>query len=346
MPRRSGGPTISVSVESAPGTAPAPTSLSRREGKPLLAILCLCAGIGLFSVQDLVIKLFSDRYPITQAMAVRSVVGLPLLLLLVWLGGGLRQLKSRRLGPIGLRAVMAFSAYMCYYMAIAALPLADVAALFFIAPLIISCLAVLFLGERLRLHTVLALLAGFAGVLVMLKPGAGVFEWAGLLVVGAATLYGGQQILARRLGGEVSAPVLTFYQNLAFLFGAPLLAALFSLFPLDDGGHPSLAFLLRPWVWPPAEDLSLMAATGVIASVAMTLLSQAYRLAPAAKVAIFEYSAILWAPLWGFLFFDEVPTALSLAGAALICGAGIFALRRDLSESVREPDPAVPASRS
>ncbi|HEV7255177.1 MAG TPA: DMT family transporter [Mesorhizobium sp.] len=327
--------------------AHAPLSLPRGEERPLVAILCLCAGIGLFSVQDLVIKLFSDRYPITEAMAVRSVVGLPLLLVLVWLGGGLKQLKSRRLGLIALRAVMAFSAYMCYYMAIAALPLADVAALFFIAPLIISLLAVLFLGERLKLHTVLALLAGFAGVFVMLRPGAGVFEWAGLLVVLAATLYGGQQILSRRLSDDVSAPVLTFYQNAAFLFGAPLLAALLSLFPLGDGGHPSLAFLLRPWIWPSAEDLSLMAACGVIASVAMTLLSQAYRLAPAARVATFEYSAILWAPLWGFLIFGETPTALSIVGAVLICGAGIFALRRDLAESSRKiPDPAVPASRS
>src|SRR5690606_38268333 len=125
--------------------------------------------------------------------------------------------------------------------------------------------------------------------------------------------------LARKLGNSESAAVITFYQNLAFIIGAPMLAAIVSLGGLEDSGHPSLSFLLRPWL--------LMAACGVIATAGMTLLTQAYRIAPAGDVAVFEYSAIIWVPLWGLVFFDEIPKLSTVIGAALICGAGLFALR-------------------
>ena len=139
-------------------------------------------------------------------------------------------------------------------------------------------------------------------------------------------LYGSAQIVARKMGEGEGAAVMTFYQNAAFLIGAPTLAFLFGG-DAASGLHPSVAFLTRPWAWPPAVDLALMAACGVIAAAGMTLLSQAYRLAPAGNLSVFKYSAILWAPLWGFLFFDEVPRITTVVGAVLICGAGLFALR-------------------
>jgi drug/metabolite transporter (DMT)-like permease len=168
---------------------------------------------------------------------------------------------------------------------------------------------------------------GLVGVIITLQPGLAVFEWAAALTLLAAALYSSSQILARKLGDSEVAAVITFYQNMAFLIGAPALAFLMTLGGFADEGHPSLGFLLRPWVWPTPEDALLMAGCGVIASAGMTLLSQAYRLAPAGNVAVFEYSAIIWAPLWGLIFFDEVPKITTIFGAVLICGAGLVALR-------------------
>lgn len=292
--------------------------------RSLAAIGYLCLGILVFSLQDLILKALSGDYPVTQAMTIRSVVALPILLVLVRAGGF--TLRSRNLGLLVLRAAMSFGAYLSYYMALAALPLADVVALFFIAPLYITALGIVVLGERPHRATIAALFVGIAGVVVTLRPGSGLFEWASLLSLLAAILYGSAQVVARRMGEGEGAAVMTFYQNLAFLIGAPALAFLFGG-NAANGLHPSIGFLTRPWAWAPPVDLALMAACGVIAAAGMTLLSQAYRLAPAGNLSVFEYSAILWAPLWGFLFFGEVPRITTVVGAALICGAGLYALR-------------------
>jgi drug/metabolite transporter (DMT)-like permease len=298
------------------------------QNRLLPAIASLCLGVLVFSLQDLILKGLSGTYPVTQAMTIRSVVALPILLALVGATRGLSALRSGRLGLLALRAIVSFGAYMTYYLALAAIPLADAVAIFFAAPLLISLLAVLVLGERIRLETLAALVLGLVGVLVTLRPGAGVFEWASLLTLLSASLYAGAQVMARKLSASEDAAVITFFQNAAFLIGAPLMALAFRLAGPIQAEHASLAFLTRPWVWPTTIDLLLMGACGVIAAAGMTLLSQGYRLAPAAKVSVFEYSAILWAPLWGFLFFQEVPKLTTLGGAALIALAGLLALRK------------------
>jgi drug/metabolite transporter (DMT)-like permease len=297
------------------------------QNKSLAATGFLCLGVLVFSLQDVVLKGLSGTYPVTQAMTVRSIVALPILLVLVRATASLQSLFSKRAGLLAIRAVISLGAYLFYYLSIAALPLADAVALFFVAPLIIAGLGIFFLGERPRQTTFLALVVGLLGVIITLQPGLAVFEWAAALTLLAAALYSSAQILARKLGDSEGAAVITFYQNLAFLIGAPALAALVSLGGFEDAGHQSVAFLVRPWVWPTLKDTLLMASCGVIASAGMTLLSQAYRLAPAGNVAVFEYSAIIWVPLWGLLFFDEVPKITTVLGAALICGAGLFALR-------------------
>jgi drug/metabolite transporter (DMT)-like permease len=288
----------------------------------------LCLGVLVFSLQDPVLKELSGSYPVTQAMTIRSLVALPILLFLVRATTSGRALRSERAWLLALRAVIALGAYVLYYLSIATLPLADAVALFFVAPLIIAGLGIVFLGERPQLTTSIALALGIVGVVIAWQPGAAAFDWAAALTLAAAALYAFAQILARRLGASEGAAVITFYQNMACLVAAPALAAFLGMGGIEHADHPSLAFLVRPWVWPDVEDVMLMAACGVIASAGMTLLSQAYRLAPAGNVAVFEYTAILWAPLWGFLFFAEVPKATTLVGAVLICGAGLVAIRR------------------
>ena len=306
------------------------------QNRVLPGIACLCLGVLVFSLQDGLIKAVSGTYPVTQALAIRAVVALPILLALVHYEAGFAALVSKRTGFLMARGAILFASYTSYYLAIAALPMADAVALFFMTPLLIMALAGPYLGERVGWRTLATVLVGLVGVVVMLRPGAGLFDWASLLSLLSAALYAFAQLMARKIGDTESASVMTFYQNGFYLVGSLVIAAIFLLAGFENGGHPSLSFLVRPWVVPNLADFLMMAACGVIAAAGMMLLSQAYRLAPANRVATFEYTGILWAPLWGFLFFAEVPQATTVAGAALIVGAGVFALNA-AGRARREP---------
>ena len=304
------------------------TALPKPRHDSSLGILCLCAGLGLFSVQDLILKLLAGSYPLSQAMVFRSLTALPLLLWLVARDGGLGTLFTPGTRAMIGRGLVMFVAYAAYYLALPALPLASVVALYFSAPLFITILSVPMLGEAVGWRRGLAVLAGFGGVLVILRPGAGLFEAAALLPVLSGLCYGLSMIFARKLGARESAPAMAFWGNLVFLLLAALMALSFGGNPAPDL-HPSLAFLLRGWVWPTALDATLMAGCGVIAALGLTLLTQAYRIADAAAVTPFEYSALLWGILWGWAFFTEWPDAHAWAGIAIILTAGLYVLWRE-----------------
>lgn len=294
---------------------------------PARGILYLCLGVLVFSLQDAIIKRVSGGYALTEVVFIRSCVAAPILLALVHRESGWRTIFSSALGLLTLRALIMFGAYTAYYMAFPALPLADAVALYFTVPLFVMALAGPFLGERTHWGVWLAVLLGFAGVMVMLQPGSGLFEPAALLSLLAAALYGMAMLMARKFGDTLSASVMAFYQNAVFLVGAGLAAIVLHGLGVVSAEHPSLSFLVRPWVMPSLTDGLLIAACGVVATVGIMLLTNAYRVARASTVTPFEYTGILWAPLWGFLFFSEVPRATTLAGAAVIVVAGLLALR-------------------
>ena len=294
---------------------------------PARGILYLCLGVLVFSLQDAIIKRVSGGYPLTEVVFIRSCVAAPILLALVQRESGWRAIFSSSLGLLTLRATIMFGAYTAYYMAFPALPLADAVALYFTVPLFVTALAGPFLGERTHWGVWLAVLLGFAGVMVMLQPGSGLFEPAALLSLLAAALYGMAMLMARKFGDTLSASVMAFYQNGVFMVGAGLAALVLHSLGVVSAQHPSVSFLVRPWVMPSLTDGLLIAACGVVAAVGIMLLTNAYRVARASTVTPFEYTGILWAPLWGFLFFSEVPRATTLAGAAVIVVAGLLALR-------------------
>ena len=290
-------------------------------------IAFLCLGVLVFSLQDAIIKQVSGAYPLTQVLSMRAVVAGPILLVLVQIEVGWRAILSPAFWPLTARAGLLFVAYMAYYLAFPALPLADAVALYFTVPLFVTALAGPFLGERAPWPVWAAVAAGFVGVLVMLQPGSGLFEPAALLSLLSAAMYAGSMLMARRLGAEQAASVMSFYQNALFLLGALVIAAGLQAAGIVHARHPSLSFLVRPWVMPDVWDTLLIASCGVVAAAGTMLLTSAYRVARASVVAPFEYSGVLWAPLWGFLFFAEVPRLTTVAGAVLIVGAGLVALR-------------------
>lgn len=298
-------------------------------GQNARGILFLVAGVAVFSVQDLILKLLSGGYPLHQAMVLRSLTAIPFLLLLVHLDGGLRSLFTAGTKAMIWRGGVMFLAYTSYYLALAALPMATTVALYFSGPLFITILSVFFLAERVGPRRWMALLAGFAGVIIMVRPGGSLFDWAAVLPVLSGLTYAISMIAARRLGTTESAAALAFWGNAVFLVAALVMSAILGTGRFEADTHPSLAFLLRGWVMPDAFDLTLMMACGVIAAAGLTLLTQAYRIGEASVVTPFEYTGLLWSVAYGWVFWRDWPTMPDWTGIAIIVAAGLYILWRE-----------------
>lgn len=289
----------------------------------------LVAGVAVFSVQDLILKLLSGDYPLHQAMVLRSLTAIPFLLALVHYEAGLKSLFTPGTGAMIRRGAIMFLAYTTYYIALPALPMATTVALYFSAPLFITLLSVLILKEQVGPRRWLALFAGFVGVIIMVRPTGAVFEWAALLPVMSGFAYALSMISARRLGVTESAAALAFWGNAVFLAAALVMSAVLGSGSFTNEAHPSLAFLLRGWAMPSAFDAMLMMACGVIAAAGLTLLTQAYRIAEASVVTPFEYTGLLWSVIYGWVFWRQWPDATAWAGIAIIVGAGLYVLWRE-----------------
>lgn len=296
----------------------------------LSAILCLVAGIAIFSVQDLILKLLSGSYPLHEAMMLRSVTAIPCMLAITWwFDGSLRTLVSRSWPAMLARGILNFLAYTAYYLALAALPMATTVALYFTAPLIIVVLSVVMLHETVSLRRRLAVAMGFAGVLILVRPGANLFDWAALLPIFCGFAYALSMIMARTMGTKDSAAAMAFWGNNAFLLCSLALALVYGPGTRAEAFHPSLAFLTRGWVMPTGLDAFLMCSCGLIAAIGLTLLTQAYRAGQSSIVAPFEFSFAFWGILWGWLFWQQLPDPLGWLGIAVIIAAGIYVLRAE-----------------
>jgi drug/metabolite transporter (DMT)-like permease len=297
-----------------------------RPNRNLLGIASLTFGVMLFSTQDAIIKSISHDHAVTLAMAIRCIIALPILFLMVQLECGIAKLRSPLFWALVMRGGILLVAYTTYYMGLPALPLAEAIALFFAAPIIVTILSVPMLGENVSGQSWAAIALGFIGVLVILQPGTALFNPAALFSLVSAATYALAMIIARKLGVSEPATVMAFYQNGVYFIGAVLIAAFFAVAGIDHLGHPSLDFLVRAWVWPNNYDLFLMGVCGAIAAVAMSLLTNAYRMADANLVTVFEYTGMIWSPLWGFLFFNEIPRWTTVAGLVLIFVAGLVSI--------------------
>ena len=286
----------------------------------------LIAGIAVFAVQDLILKLLSGTYPLHQAMVFRSLTAVPFLLILVKLSGGLATLITPGLPRMIGRGFVMFAAYTSYYLALAALPLATTVALYFAAPLFITLLSVLILNEKVGLLRWLAVAAGFSGIIIMVRPGSDLFDWAAPLAVLSGLTYGVSMVAARRLGTTETAAALAFWGNAVFLGCALILSVIFGTGDFAGTGHKSIAFMTRGWVMPTEFDTLLMMACGVIAAAGLTLLTQAYRISQSSVVAPFEYTALIWGVLYGWLFWSDWPDATGWIGISIIVGAGLFVI--------------------
>ncbi len=309
------------------------------------AVAFILVGMVCISINDTLIKFLSDGYPLHEMVFVRSAIGIAASFVILRFEGGVSLLRTDRPAMHALRAVLIVVANMTFFAALAVMPLGAATALFFVAPLFITVLAIPVLGETIGLPRIAAIIVGLIGVGVMMAPGVdwgGIPRWNLLLPVAAAACYAGMQVLTRKLGGQSTAAAMAIYIQATFI----VVSVGFFLVAGDgryagDGDSEALEFLLRAWVWPAAGDIWIFVVLGLMSAAVGYSLSQAYRLGTAAVVASYEYVALPLAIFWGWVVFDEVPDPIVWVGIALIAGAGlaVFARERALARPVASARP-------
>ena len=268
------------------------------------------ASATLFMVaSDSVAKHLSGSYPTWELIWSRHLF--QALLIFAWLG--------RRAGPALrtgnpvlqlVRSALLLTTTGCFYLGLRYVPLADAVAVLNLSPVMVTALSAPLLGERVGGRRWAAVLVGFLGVIILLRPGQGSVQVAVLLPLAAALQFALFQIVTRRLSGRDD-PVTTMAYT-------PLVGAV-------------VGSLLLPavWVTPTAPHWGLMAATGVFGFIAHLMIIRSFAAAPAATVAPFNYLTLVWAGLLGFILFDEIPDAWTIAGAAVIVASGVYIFHRE-----------------
>ena len=295
----------------------------------ILGIACVVGAITLFVLQDAFIKWLSGDYPLHEIVLVRAASAIAVTLFVMRLEGGIHLLRTHRLGLLLTRSALLVLANCAFYLALAAMTIAEATSIFFVAPLLITALSALVLREPVGPRRWAAVCVGLAGVIVMLRPGEGVLRLVALLPIAAAAAYALMQTITRRLGTTERASTIAFYAQTGFIVASVtigLVAGDGRFAPDDD---PSLAFLLRAWTAPSAGDAALFLGIGVMNGIGGYLMSQAYRISQPAAIAPFEYVALPMAVLWGVVFFGDWPDLVTYAGMALICASGLYVLHRE-----------------
>lgn len=305
--------------------------VNNKSNLPIVGISAAVGGLFLFSLQDVVIKFFSSDYSVLQIVVIRGLVATLIVAALVAISLGPTGFTVRNPVLILSKGLLGFLSYLTYYMAIASLPLADVVAITFSAPILVTVMSALLLRENVGVRRWLAVVVGFVGVLLVVGPGGRIADMAVSFAAIAALTYAINSVIARYIGPEDKPLTVTFYFTLAHFLGGVMTSILvIAIGPMLQANHPSLAFLIRPWSMENDLDLLIMVALGVNAAVGFYCLNKAYLSAPASTVAPFEYTYILWAVMFGYLFWSEIPSLYTLAGALLLISGNLYTLHRVL----------------
>ena len=288
----------------------------------LAGMAAMLAGVGAFAFMDAGLKLLTAHYPSAQVAALRGLAALPVVFVWALYAGGIRQLVRVRWPLHIVRGVLSVFMMLTFTFALKQLSLAKAYALFFVAPLLIAVLSIYMLGERVQRVQWLAIVIGFAGVLIVLKPGAVGFGWLGTIaVLGTAVCYSLSSILVRIIGRTDSTQSMIFWMTCMLAIGATLIAL--------PGWQP----LARDH-WPIILGVAI---TGAIGQWGIT---EAFKRAPAASVAPLEYSGLAWVMMIDFLVWSVWPEWTTLAGAAVIIGSGLYLLRFESRRTAQTADPA------
>ncbi|MEP7181376.1 MAG: DMT family transporter [Betaproteobacteria bacterium] len=289
---------------------------------PAQAIGLIACSVLCFTLLDTSIKFLTKQYPVPLLVWARW--GVQMALLLLWLGPtmGARLVRTARPRLQIVRGAILLCSSVFFVTALKYLPLAEATAINYSTPIIVTLLAAWLLHERLTRARIGFVLAGFAGMLLIVRPGSAIVTGAALLALAAAGFYAAFQILTRKLAGE-DPRVTLFYPALV---GTMLMTA------------------YAPWIEFPAQvplaHLVLIVAGGALGTLGHYLFILAFRRAPASGLTPFTYLQLVWATLIGWLVFGDFPDAHTLAGMGVIAGSGLLIVlheRRRAQTVLREP---------
>ncbi|MGZ9167178.1 MAG: DMT family transporter, partial [Anaerolineales bacterium] len=283
----------------------------------------------ILSLQSIAVKWIGGNYSIMEIVMFRSFIALPCTILLYRLEGnrGLPATQQPTLEYV--RGFFLFLSYTTAFMGLAALPLAEIEAIRFSGPLMITILSVLMLGEKVGIQRWLALIVGFMGVLLIVRPGSATFNIGSIFVLISVLFYALNVILTRKLRTTDSSATMAYYSSLVYLVAAFVLSPLAIVVGEMPGAHPSIAFLFRAWTLPTLLDWVIMSGLGLVWAGGMYFIARAYSAAPASVVAPFEYVSLPINVMWGLVFWNEVPTVTTLAGAFLTLLSGMYILYQE-----------------
>jgi drug/metabolite transporter (DMT)-like permease len=255
----------------------------------------------------------SKGVPVFEIIFFRNAFAFVPLGLYIWRTTGWSVVKTRR--PVGhlVRSAIGLSGMVCGFSAVQYLPLTEATALQFASPLFMTALSALLLGEVVRRHRWAAVIVGFIGVVVMVRPQPGHFNAVGvtlgmLSALGAA----GAMVAIRQIAATERGATIVFY----FTLGGTVL------------GLAGTA--LFGWVTPDLQTLGLLVLAGLLGGVGQLFLTEALRMAPVGVVAPFDYTQLVWATAFGFLIWGELPHPVTVAGAVLVAGSGVYILHREM----------------
>lgn len=266
--------------------------------------------MGLFPLSDATVKWLSGDYDVMQLLFVRSLfVFLPTLFFL-YRAGGFGMLRSKRKKLLVVRGMLAVGSWTLYLHGISQMPLVDATVIFFSAPLIMAALSMPLLGEPVGPRRWIAIAVGFGGVIIIVDSGAGMLGGGALLVLLAATLFSFAQLAARSLGSTESSATLVFYTT--------------TILVLASGA-------VQPFIWVDMSwrDLGYVAGAGLITGIAQLCQTQSLRLAPIAIVAPFLFTQLIWATLYGYVLWGDLPGPMILIGGAVVIASGLYVLYRE-----------------
>ena len=279
------------------------------------------ATFAFFGTIDATVKWLSAGHSVFLITFFLSIGAMLPVAVLVSATGGVRTLRPRSPTIVMIRAVLMLIATLTIYLAFRTLSIAETYTLIFTGPLIVTVLSVPLLGERVGWRRWLAVIAGFAGILVMLRPGVNTLGIGHLAAFTSALTFALNNIILRRSGAETSSALLA-PMIVVKAIGAGILMVVFGVAD-----------------FPPWPDLGLMILCGLMYGCAHTMLIFAFRFAPAAVVAPFQYSQMVWGVIYGILIFGDWPDATMYVGALIVIGSGIYIALRERAHRRPEPSP-------
>ena len=302
--------------------------MSAQNNNPKGIVFILIAMI-VFSVQDGIMKHIYNFVSLYEIYLIRTVVSFVLILLFLIITKKPIVFKTQYPLLTFTRVILFFFGFSSFYVSLTVLPLGTATALFFVTPFLITIFAHFFLKEEIGLRRWSAVVVGFIGVYVTLNPDFNNFNYLSLLPILCAFCYSLSMIIIKKTSEKDS----VYTQTFTFYFGAIIFSVIF-YFIIGDGHyntteHPASQFIFREWFVNLENSILYMVATGFTATIAFLLLFTAYSIASPAVVSPFEYSILLWSPLIGWLYFNEIPSFNTVIGILIIISSGIYIFMRE-----------------